>query len=55
MVITNKLFPTDEEVAKWMEETIQNDCSASSAIYLFRLWLNEREAAYSQNKNQPQQ
>ena len=34
-------LPTDEEVAAWYDETILPDCSASSAIYLFRLWLKE--------------
>jgi hypothetical protein len=37
-------IPTDEESEKWYEENIgiNNDCSASSAIYKFRLWLRDR-------------
>lgn len=42
-----ELLPTDEEVEKWYTENITRtdgkECSASSAIYKFRLWLNERE------------
>jgi hypothetical protein len=40
-----KKLPTDKEVHKWFDENIgvNNNCSASSAIYKFRLWLNERE------------
>lgn len=39
-----KLLPTDKETEKWFEEKIgiKNECSASSAIYKFRLWLNDR-------------
>lgn len=46
----NTLLPTDEETAKWFEENIgiKNDCSASSAIYKFRLWLKERVPAYAE-------
>jgi len=39
-VIVN--LPTDEEVAEWFGINIDGD-SASSAIYKFRLWLNERQ------------
>lgn len=37
-------LPSDGETEKWFEENIGivNDCSASSAIYKFRLWLKER-------------
>ena len=42
-----KCFPTDKEVEKWFDENIGYDkekpCSASSAIYKFRLWLKERK------------
>ena len=37
------LHPTDKEVEKWFEENIGEDCSSSSAIYKFRLWLKDRE------------
>jgi hypothetical protein len=40
--IKNNL-PTDEETQKWFDENIAKDCSASSAIYKFRLWLKERQ------------
>lgn len=42
---TFSLLPNDKEVDQWFEENIGtvNDCSASSAIYKFRLWLKERE------------
>lgn len=38
-------LPNDEETAKWFEENIGivNGCCASSAIYKFRCWLQERE------------
>lgn len=36
-------LPTDEETQKWFDENIAKDCSASSAIYKFRLWLKERK------------
>jgi hypothetical protein len=35
-------LPTDEEVKEWFEKTITQECSASSAIYLFRLYLKDR-------------
>jgi hypothetical protein len=37
------VFPNDEETNEWFEKNIGdiNDCSASSAIYKFRLWLKE--------------
>ena len=37
-------LPSDGETEKWFKENIGivNDCSASSAIYKFRLWLKER-------------
>lgn len=37
-------LPTDSDVEKWFDENIgvNSDCSASSAIYKFRLWLKER-------------
>lgn len=37
-------LPSDSETEKWFIENIgvNNDCSASSAIYKFRLWLKER-------------
>ena len=41
----NPPLPTDEETEKWFEDNIgiSNDCSASSAIFKFRLWLKERD------------
>lgn len=35
--------PTDKEVETWFKENITDDCSASSAIYKFRIWLKDRE------------
>lgn len=35
------MIPTDKEVSKWYDENIDKDCSASSAIYKFRQWLEE--------------
>jgi len=39
-----KLLPTDSEVEKWYDMNISemDECSASSAIYKFRLYLKER-------------
>lgn len=36
------ILPTDDEVSKWYSENIDYGCSASSGIYKFRRWLNER-------------
>ena len=36
-------LPHDDECEKWFNENIDKDCSASSAVYKFRLWLKERE------------
>ncbi len=38
-------LPSDAESEKWFIENIGIDenCSASSAIYKFRLWLNDRK------------
>jgi len=38
------ILPDDEQTAKWFDENIglNEDCSASSGIYKFRMWLNER-------------
>lgn len=50
--VNNELvLPTDQEVKKWFEENIgiKNSCSASSAIYKFRLWIKDRSAS---NANQ---
>lgn len=33
------LLPADDAVQNWFEENIDKECSASSAIYKFRLWL----------------
>lgn len=37
----SKPLPTDSETEQWFTDNIDDD-SASSAIYKFRLWLNER-------------
>jgi len=37
-----KELPTDEEVFDWYQSNIEEDCSASSAIYLFREWMQKR-------------
>lgn len=39
---TTSILPSDEECEKWYDENIDKDCSASSGIYKFRLWLKER-------------
>jgi hypothetical protein len=36
-----EILPNDFEVKKWFEENINEKCSASSAIYKFRLWLED--------------
>lgn len=36
-------LPTDAQVKDWFDENIEKDCSASSAIYKFRIWLKQRE------------
>lgn len=33
------LLPADDAVQNWFEENIDKECSASSAVYKFRLWL----------------
>jgi hypothetical protein len=33
------VLPADDAVQNWFEENIDKECSASSAIYKFRLWL----------------
>lgn len=35
-------LPTDQETCDWYNDNIDKDCSASSAVYKFRLWLVER-------------
>lgn len=45
---TAPLHPSDKEVEEWFELNVGEGCSASSAIYKFRLWLKDRELA---NKN----
>ena len=40
--VVRNFLPTDEEVGEWFDINIDND-SASSAIYKFRLWLNDRQ------------
>jgi hypothetical protein len=41
--------PTDKEVEAWFKENITEDCSASSAIYKFRIWLKDREISELKN------
>lgn len=36
------VLPSDKETETWFDENIAEGCSASSAIYKFRLWLKER-------------
>lgn len=38
-LLTHKELPSDEEVNMWFEQNIDAECSASSAIYKFRLWI----------------
>ena len=38
----NKRLPTDKEVEIWFSNNIDDNCSASSAIYKYRLWLKDR-------------
>ncbi len=45
---TAPLHPSDKEVESWFETNVGENCSASSAIYKFRLWLKDREL---ENKN----
>lgn len=33
------LLPADDAVQNWFEENVDKECSASSAVYKFRLWL----------------
>lgn len=49
-----ELLPNDEETARWYNENIGAGCSASSAVYKFRLWLKERQdikIAYTKAEN----
>lgn len=41
-VTLKQILPTDIEVNDWFEYNIDSECSASSAIYKFRLWLKQR-------------
>lgn len=38
------ILPADDAVQNWFEENIDKECSASSAIYKFRLWLESLQA-----------
>lgn len=40
---TPSLHPSDKEVETWFADNIADGCSASSAIFKFRLWLKDRE------------
>ena len=40
--LSEEEYPSDAEVEKWFTENIDANCSASSAIYKFRLWLKDR-------------
>ena len=35
------LLPSDAETKNWYDDNIDEECSASSGIYKFRLWLND--------------
>ncbi len=41
-------LPSDAVSEKWYDENIDKDCSPSSAIYKFRLWLKEIKASTGQ-------
>lgn len=41
--------PTDKEVETWFKENITDDCSVSSALYKFRIWLKDREISELKN------
>lgn len=34
-----QMLPANDAVQNWFEENIDKECSASSAVYKFRLWL----------------
>jgi len=43
------VLPNDSETEEWFDININDDCSASSAIYKFRLWLADRLAAFGKD------
>lgn len=43
--MNNIKLPADDAVQNWFEENIDKECSASSAIYKFRLWLRSLQNA----------
>lgn len=47
------LLPADDAVQNWFENNIDKDCSASSAIYKFRLWLEAMQPKNESPAEQP--
>lgn len=47
------ILPADDAVQNWFEENIDKECSASSAIYKFRLWLEAMQPKNESPAEQP--
>jgi len=45
-----EILPNDSETEEWFDENVDKNCSASSAIYKFRLWLADRLAAFGKEE-----
>lgn len=45
-------LPADDAVQNWFEENIDKECSASSAIYKFRLWLGSLQREFQVKRQQ---
>lgn len=45
-------LPADDAVQNWFEENIDKECSASSAIYKFRLWLESLQREFQAKRQQ---
>ena len=46
------ILPADDAVQNWFEENIDKECSASSAVYKFRLWLESLQREYQVKRQQ---
>jgi hypothetical protein len=45
------LLPANDAVQNWFEENIDKECSASSAIYKFRVWLESLQGQSKEENN----
>lgn len=47
-------LPADDAVQNWFEENIDKECSASSAIYKFRQWLESLQVGWTPADTKPE-